>query len=702
MAGKVATDCKDGNHDNDVISPFDDEADFMEALQEDAVQHMTILPSVPSENVQISAETSNISPPTGLDEDDSMSLISVASSASAIVRKRKVDKKKKRKLEEPIDLCGDDDDYPPQTNRDIEDIIDIKSLGARIVSNTNKIDEMRQKSSRLQGKISGDIKRMLAQIKSAAYALMTRVTSDSPAENVRRTCALVVYENEKLLAENSKLRIQVAKVPVSEKKGPVIRSIVPVPRESEIHLKLSTSRINDKSDSPSVNTEGKKVNDNYSFSEERVTERVTSNVIKALEDILKDTDFKTTGSAKQISESQRSLGVRPSARQSRNASANDVPPGSSRRSSPSVRFYNGQNYQSSDDDFPPLPVPRSQSKGPKGPDEQQPRNNLKKKTELITKKAGVSTHRQEINPSQGVNTRRPRALERQDVARSRSSSGVRSRSRSRSADRRDRIDRRRPPRAAVVAIGKTDDKLSYADIMRKARDEISLTQLGIDKTKVRLAKAGDILIEVYGDDKRRKADNLADKLTTLMEGIRVRRPEKKGCVRIYGFDDSISETDVINSREGECPRADVKVGTRTKNRNGLFTTTVRCPLATAIKLSKLRNIKLGWSRVSLELLSARPLRCYRCMETGHINVNCNSPNDRSGLCFRCSMYGHKASECTASYFCIVCAEKNLNSDHGIGSTRCGTGNTGAGIDSVDPPRNSFVPDRSNVGTDMSE
>lgn len=98
----------------------------------------------------------------------------------------------------------------------------------------------------------------------------------------------------------------------------------------------------------------------------------------------------------------------------------------------------------------------------------------------------------------------------------------------------------------MVAIRKTDEKLSYADIMRKARDEISLTQFGIDKTKVRLAKAGDILIEVYGDDKRRKADNLAGKLTTLMEGIKVRRPEK-GCVRIYGFDNSIDETDVINS-----------------------------------------------------------------------------------------------------------------------------------------------------------
>lgn len=281
MADKVATDRSEENHDkNAVISPFDDDADFIKALQEDAAQHMLILPSVPPEDIQILAEASDIFPPIGLNENDNMSLISVASSVSAIALKRKPIKKKKRKLEEPIDLCGDDDDPPPQTSRDIEDIIDIKALGARIVSNTNKIDEMRQKSSRLQGKISGDMKRMLSQIKSAAYALMTRISCDSPAENVSKTCALVVYENEKLLAENSKLRIQIAKVSIPEKKGPVIQSIIPVSREDEIYVKPSTSRVNISNDksgvSPSKNTGRKSINNSSSFSEERVVEQVTT------------------------------------------------------------------------------------------------------------------------------------------------------------------------------------------------------------------------------------------------------------------------------------------------------------------------------------------------------------------------------------------------------------------------------------------
>lgn len=231
-----------------------------------------------------------------------------------------------------------------------------------------------------------------------------------------------------------------------------------------------------------------------------------------------------------------------------------------------------------------------------------------------------------------------------------------------------------------------------------------MSQLGINKSKVRLAKSGDVLIEVYGEDNRLKASKLAGKLTGLMEGIKIGRPEKQGYLRIYGFDESVDKQDIIRSlcSEDTCQPDDLKIGSIIKSRNGLYTTTIRCELGIAIKLSKLRKVRLGWSIVSLELLKYRPQHCYRCLETGHISVNCKNTVDRKGLCFRYSSHGHIAFMCNAEYYCIVCADKKLPCDHSIGSIRCGTS------DEVGEQQSNFnyntrnVPHRSNVGTIYSD
>lgn len=202
----------------------------------------------------------------------------------------------------------------------------------------------------------------------------------------------------------------------------------------------------------------------------------------------------------------------------------------------------------------------------------------------------------------------------------------RSRSRSRSNEMRNRVQRRKPPRAAVVAIGRTSEDVSYADILRKARSDIFLSQMGIEKSKVRLAKSGDVLIEIYGEDKKEKTHRLANRLVNLTEGIQVRRLEKHGTLRIYGFDASINEDDIKEclSIAGDCPTTEFRMGTRIKAFNGLYSTTVRCPLETAIAISKLEKVKLGWTSVSVILLKARPQRCFKRLELGHINAVCTS------------------------------------------------------------------------------
>lgn len=690
---------------------FVDDVEFVEATQYDKASRTVspvLFPRIPAEAIEVQADVASMLP-ISINDEDNVSLISAASSVCSILHKKDKVGKKKRKIADDVGFEFDDD--PPfQASHDIEDIIDIKALGARIVSNSNKIDEMRQKSGKLQGKISGDMKKMLKQIKAAAYSLMSRVTCDSPAGNVRKTCARVAVENEKLTNEVAKLRAQVDKSPSFDeaaRKVPVIRSVVPVSEDDRMYIKPSTSKTNGDNflkPLPKRVSENISVNkDLTALDEERIVERVTTNVVKAIQGMLNSNEVRKSQKPRK-SNDDRPFSTGNTYRNALSSRDSSVSRHSeSREKSPSVRFYNGQEYQSSDEEFSPLPTPKNQWKDVQKTKGVQQKMNLKNKKKEVNKNTQVSQRMANYNEGNEAQRSRP-AVRQQGKDNARVSS--RSRSRSTSASRRDRIDKRRPPRAAVVAIGKTDETLSYADIMRKARTNISLTQLGINKSKVRFAKTGDVLVEVYGDNKRRKADQLANKLSSLMEGIRVRRPEKQGTLRIYGFHNSVNEGDIKDCicREADCPRTDLKIGARIRNRNGLYSTTVRCPLGTAINLSKLRRIRLGWSYVSLVLLRARALRCFRCFELGHVNTKCTSPNDRSGICFRCSMFGHKAFECSADYFCIVCAEKRLNSDHAIGSARCGVNGDNAGVDLCEFPHNSvanFVPNRSNDGTGMS-
>lgn len=46
------------------------------------------------------------------------------------------------------------------------------------------------------------------------------------------------------------------------------------------------------------------------------------------------------------------------------------------------------------------------------------------------------------------------------------------------------MNRRRLPRAAAVVIRTTSEQVSYAEVLRKAKEMVSLGELGIDSAKI--------------------------------------------------------------------------------------------------------------------------------------------------------------------------------------------------------------------------
>ncbi|KMQ88581.1 hypothetical protein RF55_11908 [Lasius niger] len=82
-----------------------------------------------------------------------------------------------------------------------------------------------------------------------------------------------------------------------------------------------------------------------------------------------------------------------------------------------------------------------------------------------------------------------------------------------------------PPKTSAVMITGQKEEFSYADALKKARESISLKDLQIERTKVRRAANGGMLIAVIGPDSARKALALKDKLSEVLKGeAQITRP----------------------------------------------------------------------------------------------------------------------------------------------------------------------------------
>lgn len=227
---------------------------------------------------------------------------------------------------------------------------------------------------------------------------------------------------------------------------------------------------------------------------------------------------------------------------------------------------------------------------------------------------------------------------------------------------------------AVVTITSKPDGASYAQILAKAREKVSLRDLGIQNTVVRRAMNGAIVIEVPGPQGKQLARALSCRLTeALGDEARVFNPVATGEIRLRGIDPSttLEEIGAELTAIGECSPADLKISAINTMRDGMGAAWIVCPLEIAIKIAEKGTIALGWTRVKIELLKKRPVQCYKCWRFGHIRNNCRSEIDRTGTCFRCGVQDHAVQQCKATFrCCLICKEDRKEYRHRIGSPIC--------------------------------
>ncbi|KAL0818014.1 hypothetical protein ABMA28_008556 [Loxostege sticticalis] len=251
----------------------------------------------------------------------------------------------------------------------------------------------------------------------------------------------------------------------------------------------------------------------------------------------------------------------------------------------------------------------------------------------------------------------------------------------------------RPPRSSAIVLtllpGAQEKGVTYETALRDAKSRINISELGISGLRCVKAKTGGKLLEIPGATSGDKADALAAKLKEVLpeELVRVSRPTKTVDVRLSGLDDSVTKDEVAEavSRVGGCAADSVRVGEIRESWAGNGTVVVKVPVAAAKKVSQGRLL-VGWVSCRVQVLETKPMRCYRCMESGHVRQQCPNETDRSEMCYRCGGLGHKARDCTAAApHCPICADAGKPADHKVGSKNCAPPKRGKASKPV-PPR----------------
>ncbi|XP_026830898.1 uncharacterized protein LOC113563441 [Ooceraea biroi] len=149
----------------------------------------------------------------------------------------------------------------------------------------------------------------------------------------------------------------------------------------------------------------------------------------------------------------------------------------------------------------------------------------------------------------------------------------------RKEERRVKIPRRvREEKTVAIAIQipVSMEGMTYAEVLRKAKEEINIDEMGIDQIKTRTTLTGGRVMEIGGENAKEITKELSEE-------------EAKQAV----------------AEIGGCDKEEIVCGRIRKTANGLGTLWLRLPIRTAWNVARMKQVRIGWTMANVTLLEKR-------------------------------------------------------------------------------------------------
>ncbi|EFN86999.1 Gag polyprotein, partial [Harpegnathos saltator] len=132
-------------------------------------------------------------------------------------------------------------------------------------------------------------------------------------------------------------------------------------------------------------------------------------------------------------------------------------------------------------------------------------------------------------------------------------------------------------------------------------------------------------------------------------------------LRIRGLEISTTEKEAAEvTKIGGCEITDIKTGKIRVTLNEVRSLWIQCPILVAKMIAEKGSIRIGWTQAKVDMLQARPLQCFRCLEQRHVQQNCKNNVDRRSNCYRCGEQGHLARDCESKARCQICTDAGVS------------------------------------------
>ncbi|XP_020297725.1 uncharacterized protein LOC109862177 [Pseudomyrmex gracilis] len=150
------------------------------------------------------------------------------------------------------------------------------------------------------------------------------------------------------------------------------------------------------------------------------------------------------------------------------------------------------------------------------------------------------------------------------------------------------------PRTEAVTLRPEGESMSYAQVLRDARNKVDPRSVGV--SRVRRTLEGHLLLELGGEDRKSKADFLATKLKeALPEGVSVACPSRNVEILVSGLDEFTTEDDLSKEFVAEFGGGSgVRVVSLRRSQPVGGIALVRCPAEAAAKAIRAGRLPVGW------------------------------------------------------------------------------------------------------------